>query len=759
MLLPRPLVALLWGAASLPSAAADKPTVPTLCSPANQGTCECGSGSIVTYVWWIPGDHQRCIHTYNLDGSFGGGTALPSLLTVSGYGQGMIGGNVIKKAAHYGYAAIGVGSTTKDGAGGFGLEFPNDGVANAGNPAPCGPEDSRDHAYIADLLDFIAGHGNLDPAKVYAEGFSQSSMFAAYIGVCFAERVAGIWQGGSGLARTGHTPVVPGKQAQCRLSDALDDLQNCCREDFCTDCTWWPVYPRTCEHEVVDCIASYNNDGIACGSDWYMYEAMVAENNDARLLSFSPTVNNGNHRNPENPYDWMVGCLGIVDSCGAACEADFLACADTDTYDACFKSMADGGLSGCDAATPCAPTLAMLNTSEEPVATLSRGKFGTTAGLPAPPPGESAPRPNCQFGTFAETGYGQCGSNGPPAPAPIEECGVTREPTTKAPVGPPTDAPTKTPTRTPRPTTSVPTCGATCAAEWPRCVDFHEGRGKDGCKVCGRELDTAGSQLVEQGQCVVGCALTAEMAALCGGTAPVTTPTRSPVRSPEVERTQSPVTSPGGECGTECAAEWPNCVNFHDNAGRDGCQVCWGELGKAGSNLVKKGKCVVGCTLTAEMAAKCGVATDAPTGSPTAATASPTPGCTQSVRSKFLLKVNKKSVETIKTCRWLDTKNAKQQKKICSKFVTHGTGKVQDAAQEACQKTCRSCGACYQNSNSIFFAGGGKNGKDPVYLTCERLKRRKKSQQRKLCKIRAAAAGTYGVAKEVCKGICQTDGC
>ena len=39
-----------------------------------------------------------------------------------------------------------------------------------------------------------------------------SCRFAAYISVCFASRVAGVWQGGSGLARTGLAPVVPGKQ-------------------------------------------------------------------------------------------------------------------------------------------------------------------------------------------------------------------------------------------------------------------------------------------------------------------------------------------------------------------------------------------------------------------------------------------------------------------------------------------------------------------------------------------------------------------
>ena len=100
-------------------------------------------------------------------------------------------------------------------------------------------------------------------------------MFAAYTAVCFADKVAGIWQGGSGLAKTGYTPVVPGGQAQCSLTDfnaAGQSIQQCCASSFCTACKYWPVYPKTCpqgdpNRKLVDCIAAYTDDGIACGSD------------------------------------------------------------------------------------------------------------------------------------------------------------------------------------------------------------------------------------------------------------------------------------------------------------------------------------------------------------------------------------------------------------------------------------------------------------------------------------------------------------
>jgi len=425
--------------------ALDKPTVPSVCTPSNQGSCECGDGDVVTYVWW-PGEHQRCIHTSNLDG----GTDLPVLVSVSAYGQGMLGGGQVKGAREYGYAAIGVGSTQNDGAGKFGLEFPNDGVVNARRPTPCGAADSREHAYLSDLFDFVEGRAGLDPSRVYVEGFSQNSMFVAYVGVCFADRVAGIWQGGSGLAKTGHVPVVPGKQGQCRHSDFLAEGSKCCRSAFCADCTWWPVYPRTCGNKIVDCIAAYTNDGIACGTDWYMYEAMVAEGNDARLLSFSPSESvKGGHRNPQNQLDWIVGCLGVVDSCTDRCETSFLSCASGRSFGQCSKDLKRGDLADCP--ETCAYTLGMLNASETPTATLSRGQFGTRTGLPRG--GSTAPRPNCEevFGTFAETGYDKCATAaGPPAPAPIEACpGGPTEGPAKRPAEGPTGGPTKRPTEVP----------------------------------------------------------------------------------------------------------------------------------------------------------------------------------------------------------------------------------------------------------------------------------------------------------------------
>ena len=295
-----------------------KHTSPTLCTDENKGCCACeNDDSSKTYVLWIHnGTIQRCIHTYGVPTV--DGTPKPVVLSMNGYGSGKINGGAKRAANKYGFAIVGVGSTSPKTATGFRLSFGNDGIANAANPTPCTEAENRDKPYTDAIFAWIEAQGDkrLDALAVYAEGFSQESMYAAYVSVCYADKVKGLWQGGSGLSKAGHTPVVPGFQGQCSLTSFTEHKQDCCTASatsFCKDCAWWPIYPRTCSNKLVDCIMAYTDDAIGCGSDYYMYEAMTAEGNDARLLSFA----GGQHSNPKNEWDWKVGCLGITDSCSS----------------------------------------------------------------------------------------------------------------------------------------------------------------------------------------------------------------------------------------------------------------------------------------------------------------------------------------------------------------------------------------------------------------------------------------------------------
>ena len=108
-----------------------------------------------------------------------------------------------KMARRYGFARIGI--STPDG----NWEFGNNGIVNDEKPMPCSDEDSKDMIYTRAIFDFIKSDQRFDASRIWTEGFSQNSMFSAYIGFCFG--VNGIYQGGSGMALTGQLPNLPGK--------------------------------------------------------------------------------------------------------------------------------------------------------------------------------------------------------------------------------------------------------------------------------------------------------------------------------------------------------------------------------------------------------------------------------------------------------------------------------------------------------------------------------------------------------------------
>ena len=232
-----------------------------------------------------------------------------------------------KAAARFGFARVGL--STPDG----GWQFGNDGVVNDANPMPCSNDDSKDIHYVRKVMEFIqANPDQFDASKVYAQGFSQNSMFSAYIGFCLHDQIVGVWQGGSGLALTGKPPNLPGCQAQTSASDFADCKANgqqckqCMVSSPCTECQYWPIYPcYSAARPMVDCVAEYTNDYISVAKEdpsestaENMYERLVDEGHDARLLRFSPSDDGtiaGGHKDPKNTMYWIAGCLGITDPC------------------------------------------------------------------------------------------------------------------------------------------------------------------------------------------------------------------------------------------------------------------------------------------------------------------------------------------------------------------------------------------------------------------------------------------------------------
>ena len=76
---------------------------------------------------------------------------------------------------------------------------------------------------------------------------------------------------------------------------------------------------------MVNCLAEYTNDyisndkqGLGYSTSINMYENMLEEGHDARLLRFSPSDDKtikGGHKTPKNSEYWQIGCLGITPLC------------------------------------------------------------------------------------------------------------------------------------------------------------------------------------------------------------------------------------------------------------------------------------------------------------------------------------------------------------------------------------------------------------------------------------------------------------
>ena len=118
-----------------------------------------------------------------------------------------------KIAKRYGFARVGI--STPDG----NWEFGNNGIVNDEKPMPCSDEDSKDMIYTRAIIEFIKSDQRFDSSRIWAEGFSQNSVFSAYIGFCFG--LTGIAQGGSGMAYTGVKPYPPSNFENIQLGDFI----------------------------------------------------------------------------------------------------------------------------------------------------------------------------------------------------------------------------------------------------------------------------------------------------------------------------------------------------------------------------------------------------------------------------------------------------------------------------------------------------------------------------------------------------------
>uniref|UniRef100_A0A6U5FNM3 Uncharacterized protein n=1 Tax=Corethron hystrix TaxID=216773 RepID=A0A6U5FNM3_9STRA len=123
-------------------------------------------------------------------------------------------------------------------------------------------------------------------------------------------------------------------------------------------------------------------------------------------------------------------------------------------------------------------------------------------------------------------------------------------------------------------------CAKSCEEEWPQCVDLVDSIGGDGCRMCRESLADEHSSLVRRGNCLPGCKPTEIMEARCEGSRP--------------------------PCEPSCSSEWPSCLHFFKDRGRENaCDVCTDLLFDESSLLVRGGFCTLGCVPDDTMQEEC----------------------------------------------------------------------------------------------------------------------------------------------------------
>jgi poly(3-hydroxybutyrate) depolymerase/sugar lactone lactonase YvrE len=377
----------------------NRPLVPTVCDADNQGRCDCANlktpstdwDNLVTYSWW-ENNQQRCATLYTPSGM---GGAAPVILYLKGSamdslsGLGITGDQsaMLLAAERLRVAMLFLSTPFYSG----NWDFGNDGEVYdlpVGNPQPCAEGDSMEINYLESVLSFIAGESTLDGARVYTYGFDQDGAFAAYVAFCFPDKIHGTWMGAAGLALKGQSPTPARKQVECTASAYQAYGDACTSSAPCTTCQYWPIYP--CwgnSNPRTVCLGSYTDDTAVFSSSTdnlvdYMYSALDLEGHDVRSLKFAPYGPTGGHFDPENVFDWVVGCLGVNPVCSPTCETGLIQCVDVASvyswlaYATCIAS-----LEPTPCAAGCAATKAMLDKSQTPTTTLSEGVFGETTAV------------------------------------------------------------------------------------------------------------------------------------------------------------------------------------------------------------------------------------------------------------------------------------------------------------------------------------------------------------------------------------------
>ncbi|MEE2788285.1 MAG: hypothetical protein VX589_13160, partial [Myxococcota bacterium] len=221
--------------------------------------------------------------------------------------------------------------TSPDG----GWAFPLNNEVNDGNyHRQCDDTATKDVGYLKGafkVVDQMIADGLVDPDRVFVSGFSQNSVFAIFVGTCFPDRIAGVWQGASGIySRDDGARALPKCEGACTASAFIEHGAECREIEPCNDCQYFPVFPEQTGAPIKACIAMYDNDGAAHSTAVPAYRLLKSQGHNPTLMIFGsdPSIRLGGHDGPLNPMAWEASCLGLHESCSQSCADSVIACMD-----------------------------------------------------------------------------------------------------------------------------------------------------------------------------------------------------------------------------------------------------------------------------------------------------------------------------------------------------------------------------------------------------------------------------------------------
>eukprot|EP00931_Biecheleriopsis_adriatica_P020979 TRINITY_DN13861_c0_g1_i2.p1 TRINITY_DN13861_c0_g1~~TRINITY_DN13861_c0_g1_i2.p1 ORF type:complete len:475 (+),score=76.61 TRINITY_DN13861_c0_g1_i2:110-1534(+) len=277
---------------------------------ADGGASDCGGAGETKEL--IVDSKTRCFQMYTPSGA-----KQPMPVVVFFHGKGgrasascRAESEMVKYADSLGYALI-CGDAYED------WQFPKIGDdlgVTSANPRPCAASDSPDATYVTKLFEAIeANTASYDVNKIYFMGFSQGSMMTNWASTCFAAKIRGVVQAGSGIKLHGAAVTAEicaaSTNAKCKAGDD-DGVGIPGGAGKCDACEYFPIQPAQNQNNVVGEPLKYC---LYLGCDDYLAHSVnhLAIYLESIGAPFNLQFYEAAH---EAPIDWMpmvADCHGI----------------------------------------------------------------------------------------------------------------------------------------------------------------------------------------------------------------------------------------------------------------------------------------------------------------------------------------------------------------------------------------------------------------------------------------------------------------